>query len=131
MIFPRYAAHLMKQRSNSTGFLKRISQVSPRLSARGGPSFHVHRGAIRSPEDHRSNTWTRTGVVTLLIIHSWHDKRSHDGYAAAEGVDTPAVINAGIMPEHLGESLHESHWYPATWTPYVDSTNVTVQKWRW
>lgn len=83
--FPQIRGPL-NETGNSEGFLKRIS-LSPSTVAH--PSTSIVRRY-----DHRKiidQTRERRGVVTLLIIHSCHDKRDHDGYAAAEGVDTPLL----------------------------------------
>lgn len=83
--FPQIRVPL-NETGNSEPLLKRIS-LPPH------PADHPSTSIVARYDRRKiiDQTRERTGVVTLLIIHSCHDKKDHDGYAAAEGVDTPLL----------------------------------------
>ena len=104
--FPQIRGPL-NETGNSEGFLKRISLPSH-------PTAHPSTSIVARYDRRKiiDQTRERAGVVTLLIIHSCHDKKGPRWLRRRGRGRYAAVINAGIMRTILEESLHESHWYP-------------------
>lgn len=89
--FPQIRGPL-NETGNSEGFLKRISLPSH-------PTAHPSTSIVARYDRRKiiDQTRERTGVVTLLIIHSCHDKKGPRWLRRRGRGRYAAVINAGIM----------------------------------